>query len=942
MNKFFVCLALFLCCSICLGQSGLFIENKGQIVDQNGDQRNDIHYVLRSSEANLFITDYGFSIQSNQILDSATIQSDRVDYSFDNFKPSIFKSNNKNDYYETIVTDNDRFTVSGYSEILALDEESGMSIKFKLAANGFKYDIILSDSYQDEKVNVNIDGGKAKLANDIIVMSFGESTLSEEMPEVYALVDNKVLEKSAIYSLTENGYQIKFEEFKGKLVIDPYLVYGTYYGGTSTEYGYGVASDSNNNFYSFGTSSSVGNIATAGAYHQTFNIYGNMFLVKFNESGQRLWGTYINSSYPNPRKVEVDNSGNIYLAGITGSGDNLATPGAHQTIFGGDYNDAFLAKFSASGFPIWATLYGGEGNDILNGFAIDEDGLYLAGYTSSHTQIATPGAFQDATVVSGFNNDAYLAKFDTAGVLQVATYLGAGASDDFADVKFYDNGVYVVGGFDSNGMGTPGSYLPTKTSNSDMFVTKFDENLNQVWGSYFSGNNSEGYYKLAVNEDKVYVTGYAHAQAGNTSYSTPNTHKVIAEGGAEIFIEIFDTAGTQWLKGTYFGGSEGEYPGDIEITKNGNIAITGVTTSQSQIATSNVHKDYFTYAFGNSYLNNDIFISVFNDSLEQVWGSYYGGEGEDYAFDMTVNNKNQLLISGRTTSQNGIAYGTSHQLHNGGASPQTDAFIAIFDADRDSVFTDPLQSLASQVCPKEYVSIPFEVTGTYFSNNIFELWISDEFGDFTNASLVTSAIGQGSGTFSYQLPYLIDGGNYKFRVDATSPQVEGLSSGDFLILSTPSANFTYQIGVNEVYFTDISANASSWLWDFDNGNSSVDQDPIEVFNSPGMYNVSLISSNSECSDTAFHQVMIEEISGIKTNQEYLPVVYPNPTYDEIKIQANDFEGVLVIETLDGKIIMEKVVYTDSQLNLNLEQGVYLISFMNRENQLIEVKKVIKL
>ena len=57
----------------------------------------------------------------------------------------------------------------------------------------------------------------------------------------------------------------------------------------------------------------------------------------------------------------TDASGNVYLAGDTNSTTGIATTGAHQTTYGGGYYDAFLVKFNSSGVRQWGTYYGGTG-----------------------------------------------------------------------------------------------------------------------------------------------------------------------------------------------------------------------------------------------------------------------------------------------------------------------------------------------------------------------------------------------------------------------------------------------------------------------------------------------------------------------------------------------------------------------------------------------------
>jgi hypothetical protein len=80
--------------------------------------------------------------------------------------------------------------------------------------------------------------------------------------------------------------------------------------------------------------------------------YSDGFLVKFNSNGVRQWGTYYGGSGSEYYyfSVAIDGSGYVYLAGSTGSSDSIATAGSHQCSYGGGsvYGcDAFLVKFSS-------------------------------------------------------------------------------------------------------------------------------------------------------------------------------------------------------------------------------------------------------------------------------------------------------------------------------------------------------------------------------------------------------------------------------------------------------------------------------------------------------------------------------------------------------------------------------------------------------------------
>src|SRR6185437_1923324 len=127
----------------------------------------------------------------------------------------------------------------------------------------------------------------------------------------------------------------------------------------------------------------------------------------------RQWGTYYGGSGDDiARSVATDDSGNVYVAGYTTSTSGIASSGAYETSFGG-YDDAFLVKFNNSGSMQWATYYGGSDIDEGNSVATDGSGnVFLAGEASSTSGIASSGAYQTS---GGGNSAAFLVKFNSRG-----------------------------------------------------------------------------------------------------------------------------------------------------------------------------------------------------------------------------------------------------------------------------------------------------------------------------------------------------------------------------------------------------------------------------------------------------------------------------------------------------------------------------------------------
>jgi hypothetical protein len=196
-----------------------------------------------------------------------------------------------------------------------------------------------------------------------------------------------------------------------------------------------------------GITSSSTAISTNGSHQVSYGgsnaagLYGNgdAFLVKFNTSGQRQWGTYYGGSGNEYiYYLASDQNANIYFSGNTSTsgGTVIATTNAHQSNFGGGTTDAMFGKFDANGQRIWASYYGGIGDEDFSCCFTNQiaGNLYVSGITSSvgGTVIATPCAYQ--YTYGGGNKDAYLAKFDYQGKRLWATYYGGTGIEDWTGI----------------------------------------------------------------------------------------------------------------------------------------------------------------------------------------------------------------------------------------------------------------------------------------------------------------------------------------------------------------------------------------------------------------------------------------------------------------------------------------------------------------------------
>ncbi len=77
------------------------------------------------------------------------------------------------------------------------------------------------------------------------------------------------------------------------------------------------------------------------------------------------------------------------------------------------------------------------------------------------------------------------------------------------------------------------------------------------------------------------------------------------------------------------------------------------------------------------------------------------------------------------------------------------------------------------------------------------------------------------------------------------------SQSDIIVVNDlPAADFTFEVNGMEVVFTNTSVNGTSFMWDFDNGEISMEENPTEIFDAPGTYHVVLVAAN-DCGTTVY-------------------------------------------------------------------------------------------
>lgn len=263
-------------------------------------------------------------------------------------------------------------------------------------------------------------------------------------------------------------------------------IWSTYYGGSSAEDAASVAINKNNELIVSGYTRSADFPITPGVFQTSLNNLSDAFIIKLDNGGNPLWGTFIGGSDNDQSYgVDTDNNNNIVACGTTLSADFPVTPGAHQTNYGGTgpntHGDAFVIKLDDTGNRVWSSYIGGTNDEEGYGVFIDaSDNIYIALDTYGGDLAATACAYQ--TMKPG-DEDGFFFKMDSGGKIACASYLGGPGHDEVCfdyiggskAILEYDGSIFIAGsgGF-PNFPATPGAFQTAHGGTFyDLFLAEF-------------------------------------------------------------------------------------------------------------------------------------------------------------------------------------------------------------------------------------------------------------------------------------------------------------------------------------------------------------------------------------------------------------------------------------------------------------------------------------
>jgi len=428
------------------------------------------------------------------------------------------------------------------------------------------------------------------------------------------------------------------------------LIYSTYLGGSSDDYGWGIAVDLAGNAHVTGDTPSRDFPilkALQSKFHEGANF--NSFVSEINADGSALiYSTYWGGSGgEGGSRVAVDSVGNTYVGGYTFSPD-FYTVNAIQSTYAGNV-DAYLTKLSADGQNvIYSTFLGGSGFEYGWDVAVDSAGnAYMTGFTES-TDFPTAHALQPT---NHGGRDVFVAKVNASGNAFVfSTYLGGSNTDMGTSIAADSSGNAHVGGYTkSKNFPTASAVQATNHGGFDAFVAKIssDGSAPLLYSTYLGGtaNESEsdaGYRDLGVAVDSAGSTYVAWTTKSVHFPITPLAFQKSLKSRSDAFVAKIAVGSLTTLASSLNPSTYGQ-----KVTFTATVAPAGDITPTGKVSFT-----WSRFSIGSATLNSNGVATLTRSNLNAdpyPLTAVYGGDANNPPSTSAVLNQVVLQTSSSAT-----------------------------------------------------------------------------------------------------------------------------------------------------------------------------------------------------------------------------------------------------------------------------------------------------
>ena len=277
-----------------------------------------------------------------------------------------------------------------------------------------------------------------------------------------------------------------------------------------------------------------------------------------------------------------------------------------------------IAKYTTDGHVAWSQSLGGSSYlaNVAWGVAVDSTGdVYASGYFTGSMTLGTQ------TLNSAGGDDAFVAKFDSAGNVLWAESFG-GAGDDHAYGIAVDNsGAYIAGRY--SGTVSFGANFLTSSGDTDVFALKLDPSGNVVYATGAGGTGHDSGLDMAVDgSGQAYITGYfaGTANFGSVNLTAGNTY-------AGFIAQLNATGTFTWARQTSSANdqSKGQVQG-VAADGTGHVFATG--TFAGTAAFGDTLNDGSGATTLTALGTTDAFVTSLNTATGHfLWTEQIGGAG---------------------------------------------------------------------------------------------------------------------------------------------------------------------------------------------------------------------------------------------------------------------------------------------------------------------------
>ncbi len=468
-----------------------------------------------------------------------------------------------------------------------------IDVHYYTSAGTLKYDIIIRPGGDVNNIVMKYDGvDKMQVKNKELVVTTSVGETKELYPYTYQLQDNDRVPLDCKYELKDSTVRFKIKEHAAgaTIVIDPTLIFSTFTGSGSDNWGYTATPGPDGSFFAGGIVFGNSFPTSTGAFSQTFNggvnddrigLGYDISIIKFSASGNlRLYATYLGGSgNEQPHSMVCDAQGNLIITGRSSS-PNFPVKPATNSIYASSNYDITVTKFTGDGSAIIGSIkIGGTADDGVNirskyvspGGA---DAIRRNYGDDARSEVIVDGSNNiilascsqstnfpiiNSTIQTSFNGgrqDGVIVKFasDLSSVI-FSTYFG-GSGDDAcftASVNPLTNNLYIGGSTTSTDL--PGNKTGAISSSflggiTDGYITELQPDGSAIIKTTYVGTDgNDMLYGLQFDK-----SGFPYIM-GSTTGSWPVINAVFSNPGAKQFIAKLQPDLSAYVYSTVFGTS---------------------------------------------------------------------------------------------------------------------------------------------------------------------------------------------------------------------------------------------------------------------------------------------------------------------------------------------------------------------------------------------------